>query len=182
MRCWRDTGQAYYGLKQLKKEMDALSLDESQKARQIDLLTYQLQELEAADLQRGELEELVNKRTLFQNSEKIALAFQEAKEAVSGNEESSGALQAVQTAADAIQEIVPYFKELQPLSERLSALTYELDDCAFGRRHCFAVQPDADRCTEPQNPFIIYHDILIMTELIVQSSVSHIWMLVMQPL
>ena len=36
--------QAYYGLKQLKKEMDALSLDESQKARQIDLLTYQLQE------------------------------------------------------------------------------------------------------------------------------------------
>ena len=122
--------QAYYGLKQLKKEMDALSLDESQKARQIDLLTYQLQELEAADLQRGELEELVNKRTLFQNSEKIALAFQEAKEAVSGNEESSGALQAVQTAADAIQEIVPYFKELQPLSERLSALTYELDDCS----------------------------------------------------
>ena len=111
--------------------MDALSLDESQKARQIDLLTYQLQELEAADLQRGELEELVNKRTLFQNSEKIALAFQEAKEAVSGNEESSGALQAVQTAADAIQEIVPYFKELQPLSERLSALTYELDDLSL---------------------------------------------------
>lgn len=122
--------QAYYGLKQLKKEMDALSLDESQKARQIDLLTYQLQELEAADLQRGELEELVNKRTLFQNSEKIALAFQEAKEAVSGNEDSTGALQALQAAADAIQEIVPYFKELQSLSERLSALTYELDDCS----------------------------------------------------
>ena len=39
-------------------------------------------------------------------------------------------MQAVQTAADAIQEIVPYFKELQPLSERLSALTYELDDCS----------------------------------------------------
>lgn len=122
--------EAYYSLKHLKKEMDALSLDESQKARQIDLLTYQLQELEAANLQRGELEELTDKRIMFQNSEKIALAFQEAKEAVSGNEDSSGALQALQTASDAIQEIVPYFKELQPLSERLSALTYELDDCA----------------------------------------------------
>ena len=122
--------RAYYGLKQRKKEMDALSLDESQKARQIDLLTYQLQELEAANLQRGELEELTNKRMLFQNSEKIALAFQEAKEAVTGDENYSGALQALQTAADALQEVVPYFKDLQSLSERMSALTYELDDCA----------------------------------------------------
>lgn len=124
--------KSYYEMRQLKKEIDALSLDESQKARQIDLLTYQLQELEAANLRQGELEELTKKRTLFQNSEKIALALQEAKNAVTGGDSDAfpGALQALQAAADALAQAAPYFTELHPLADRMTSLSYELEDCA----------------------------------------------------
>lgn len=159
--CLEKYRQVYYSLKQLGKEMDALSLDESQKARQIDLLTYQLQELEAANLQRGELQELAGKRTLYQNSERIALAFQEAKEAVTGNEDFSGALQALQTAADAIQGVVPYFKELESLSERMSALTYELDDCAEElREYASQIEYDPAELENIEERLDLYHKLM----------------------
>lgn len=94
--------EAYCHMNRVKKELEGFQMDEAQKARQIDLLTYQIGELEAAQLRPGEQEELTERRDLYRNSEKIAGALQAAKLALDGEDEAEGALSAVTNAADAL--------------------------------------------------------------------------------
>lgn len=115
--------------KRLRRELDALNMDEAQKARQIDLLTYQINELEEADLKEGEQEELDRQRSMYRNSEKIASAIAEAKNALDGGEEMEGAVSAVSAAADCIGRAERYLPELHSLAERLQSISYDLEDC-----------------------------------------------------
>jgi DNA repair protein RecN (Recombination protein N) len=104
-------------------------MDEAQKARQIDLLTYQIKELEEANLREGEEEELESQRTMFRNSEKIASSIKQAKDYLDGGEESEGAVSAVSTAADCVRNAEQYMPELHALAERLQSIAYDLEDC-----------------------------------------------------
>lgn len=120
---------AFDKMRRAKKELDSLNMDEEQKARQIDLLTYQIEELEAADLQPGEEEELNRQKTMYSNSEKITRSLLSAGEALNGDEETQGASSSVSFAADALEEAGRYMPELQELSERLKNISYDLEDC-----------------------------------------------------
>ena len=134
----RDLADRYRGafseMRRAKRELDSCSLDEAQKARQIDLLTYQIDELERADLRPGEEEELGRRKNLYRNSEKIADAVASAKEALDGGDESEGAVSAVSAAADALGGAERYLPELHDLSERLRGISYDLEDCSDGLR------------------------------------------------
>jgi DNA repair protein RecN (Recombination protein N) len=127
---------AFGEAKRLRRELDSLNMDEAQKARQIDLLTYQINELEAADLKEGEQEELDRRRSMYRNSEKITSAIAEAKEALDGSEETEGAVSAVSAAADRIGRAERYLPELHALSERLQTIAYDLEDCS-GELHAY---------------------------------------------
>ena len=116
---------SYDRLREVERQLSSLQMDEAQKARQIDLLTYQIGELEAADLKPGEQEELAERRTMYRNSEKIASAIDQAKEALDGEEVSGGALSAVAAAANALEEAERYLPALHPLSERVRNVEYE---------------------------------------------------------
>jgi DNA repair protein RecN (Recombination protein N) len=121
--------RAFDEARRVRRELDSLNMDESRKAREIDLLTYQINELEAADLKEGEQEELNRQRSLYRNSEKIASAVAAAKEALDGGEETEGAVSLVSSAAAALSEAGQYLPELRTLSERLQSLSYDLEDC-----------------------------------------------------
>ena len=121
--------KAYAEMRRARKELAACSMDQEQKARQTDLLTYQINELEAADLHPGEQEELLRQKNLYRNSEKVAAALAQAKEALTGNEEEGGAAAAVSTAAAALADAEQYLPELRPLAERLQNISYDLEDC-----------------------------------------------------
>jgi DNA repair protein RecN (Recombination protein N) len=129
---------AYDKMKRIKKELDSCNMDESQKARQIDLLTYQIQELEAADLHPGEQEELNRQRNMYRNSEKIATSVAAAKEALDGGEDTEGAVSAVSGAASSLGEAEQYLPDLHALAERLQGISYDLDDCSSELRGCSA--------------------------------------------
>ena len=120
---------AYRTMQHLKSTLDSFHMDEAQKARQIDLLSYQINELEAADLRIGEQEELDKTRTRYLNSEKIAAAINTAKAALNGEEDFDGALSAVASAVDALAEAEKYLPELHELSERIRNIRYDLEDC-----------------------------------------------------
>jgi DNA repair protein RecN (Recombination protein N) len=120
---------AFSEAKKVRRELEALNMDETQKARQIDLLTYQINELEEANLREGEEEELDNQRMIFRNSEKIASSIKRAKDSLDGGEESEGAVSAVSTAADCIRNAEQYMPELHALAERLQNIAYDLEDC-----------------------------------------------------
>ena len=134
---------AFGEARRLRRELDALTMDEAQKARQVDLLTYQINELEEADLKEGEQEELDRQRSLYRNSEKIAAAIAGAKEALDGGDETEGAVSVVSAAADCIGRAERYLPELHTLSERLQSISYDLEDCS-GELHGYDDQLEYD--------------------------------------
>lgn len=115
-------------------ELDSYNMDESQKARQIDLLAYQIKELEAAELRAGEQEELNNKRIRYMNSGKIVDSINIAKTALNGDESFEGALSAVSSAADALGDAERYLPEIHDLAERFKNIKYDLEDCSAEMR------------------------------------------------
>lgn len=121
---------SYDRMQHIRQELSTSHMDEQQKARQIDLLTYQIDELESADLHAGEQEELNRRRTMFLNSEKIAASLAAAKSALDGEEETPGALTALSAAAAALGEAERFLPELHSLTERIKNMGYDLEDCS----------------------------------------------------
>lgn len=121
---------AYRDMRKIKESLNSVSLDEGEKARKIDLLQFQIDELEAANLRIGELDELQQQKNQMLNSEKIASLVTQARTLLSGGDGfSSSALQEVQDAAEALTAAAEYFAALTPLAQRIEALGLELDDC-----------------------------------------------------
>ena len=77
-----------------KREMDALKMDEAEKARRVDMLHHQIDELERADLQEGEEETLLARRNILRNGEKFISAISEADACLNGGDEGLGAVAA----------------------------------------------------------------------------------------
>lgn len=119
----------YRKLRAVKKEWDALLMDENQKARRMDLLRYQIEELEAGNIRPGEQEELAQQRSMYRNSEKIAEALICAKNSLDGGEEGGGAVSAVGSAADALEEAAAFLPALTAAAQKLRDLEYSLQDC-----------------------------------------------------
>ena len=83
----------------LKKELQKLTLDDSEKMRRIDLLRYQMEELTNARIRVGEQASLQESKNRYLNSGKIAASLLEAYSMMSGNDDIPGAQQALETAA-----------------------------------------------------------------------------------
>ncbi len=121
--------QTYRHYQSLKQQLDQAAYDEAERERRLDLLQYQVDELEAAALTVGEDEELSEQRTLLENRERIASALNEAKEWLNGSEESDGAVQLTESAVTSLSDISSVYSEADRLLERLQSVVYELEDC-----------------------------------------------------
>ena len=71
------------------RAIDALKMDEAEKARRVDMLYHQIGELERADLQEGEEETLLARRNILRNGEKFISAISEADACLNGGDTSS---------------------------------------------------------------------------------------------
>lgn len=120
---------AYRHWTKLCTQLQALDLDETEKQRRTDLLTYEIEELEDADLKPGEQARLQQRRAQFRSSARIEAAIGEASEALSGGEDALGAAGAVQAAAQALSSVAQVLPQAQALADRLSNAAYELLDC-----------------------------------------------------
>ena len=125
-----DYQTAYHKLTSLKKQMDSLKMDEAEKARRVDNLTYQIAELERAELRPGEDEALAERKKLLRSAGKIMGAVDSACYALFGSDETQGALDLVEEAADAMRQAGRYSDAFAELAEKLESLRYDLDDAA----------------------------------------------------
>ncbi len=116
----------YQTLGELRREQEALRMDETQKERELDMLQFQIDELESADLQIGEQEELSAKRSLHQNSEKVLDALQSAYAALRGDEDMGGAVDSLETAADDLEAAAAYFTDVEETAANVRSLAYDL--------------------------------------------------------
>ena len=116
----------FKGLVEVKKKIQSLSINEEEKLRTIDLLKYQIKELEDADLKEDEINDLIEKKKIYSNSERINSSLNNAKTILSDN---NGCLQSLQVAINSISNISDCYTEVDGLLERLNSMYYELDDC-----------------------------------------------------
>ena len=119
---------AYRTLRETQRQLEALQTDEGEKARLSDLLHYQIDEIEAANVRVGEREELEAQRELIRNSEKIASALELLRGLLSGDEESEGLLAGISQAAVQAGRVAAYLPELAEASQKLQEAGYLLED------------------------------------------------------
>ena len=121
-------GQAYGALSAIRKQMDELRMDEAEKARRMDTLTYQINELERAQLKEGEDESLTDRRDLLRNAGKIMDAVENAYYALSGGESSDGAVSLITGAEQALRDAGRVSQQVADLAEKAAEVRYAADD------------------------------------------------------
>lgn len=130
-----DYADAYRAWRSLTKEAERLRMDESEKERLEESLRYRIQELEKAKIQPGEEAELISRRDLLRNSEKLTEQLDAAYFALYGGDEN-----AVSFCADA-----------EFACDRASAWSQDLAACAELIRNArFALEDAAERIRDKQ--------------------------------
>ena len=120
--------QSYHRLRELQRQLEDLVTDEGEKARQVDLLRYQIQEIDEAQVRVGEGEKLTQEREKIRNSEKIADGVELAKALLQGDEDQAGALSGVEQAAATMERVAPYLPEAEEAAQKLREAQYLLED------------------------------------------------------
>ncbi len=117
---------SYNELADITSTIKSLDMDEQQKVRRIDMLTFQINELEDAAITVGETEELKERRSFLKNAQKIIDALNTAY----GYLYSDGAgCDSVSNAAYEIEGIQSFYEGVASVAQRLNDAKYELEDC-----------------------------------------------------
>ena len=121
---------AYDQVRQLRRQLQAVQMDEGEKARRMDMLQHQIGELERAQLRVGEEEELTAQRDILRNAERITQAVDEAWQVLTGGDTSDGAVALLTRAEDALNQGGRYSGDLAELAQKVAQLRYAADDVA----------------------------------------------------
>lgn len=135
--------QVYRRAVELKHQLESINLDTQDKERRIDLLQYQIDELEQAEIFVGEHEELASRKAMISNSEKIATNVGNAREMLAGAEEYPGAVQQLAEVSQLLAEAARFLPALQHIADRTMEISYELQDIGEDLRS-YAEQTDFD--------------------------------------
>lgn len=119
---------AYHTLRETQRKLETLQTDEGEKARLSDLLHYQIDEIQAANVRVGEREELEAQREMIRNSEKIAGILELLRGLLSGDEDSEGLLTGVEQASVEAERVASYLPELEEAAQKLREAGYLLED------------------------------------------------------
>ncbi len=123
-------GEKYEAVAALRREIQRMTMDESEKLRRMETLKYQIAEIEKADLEPGEDEALEERRKLLQNAEKLSQGLDEAVESLYGGEESEGASGLLAQAEHALGRLSRFSDNFSSFHERVTDLMYQVRDVA----------------------------------------------------
>lgn len=122
--------EKYKNFTDIRRQIGALQMDEAEKARRVDTLQYQIEELRRAKLTPGEEEELTARRGMLRNAEKFLGAVAGADYALNGDDSGGGALSALRQAQDALSGVRNLDDAFGQLYERLGEAYSEVYDIA----------------------------------------------------
>ena len=120
----------YRSLVKVKKELDAMITDEAEKKRRIDLLSYQVQEIEEAGLTAGEEQTLEARRKVLANASTIRDRVAKAHALLSGDDDTPGAVDLLGEASNAMDTAAQLDESLSGVSGTLMDLYYSAKDAA----------------------------------------------------
>lgn len=122
-----DYREKYGRLCEIRSKLKKLTTDESSKSQRIDFLTYQIDELEKAEIAIGERDELKARKSLINNSQKVIESLNIAYEALKAD---GAGIDMITDAESEIANASAYMETLGEASEKITDIRYELEDIA----------------------------------------------------
>ncbi|MBQ7874540.1 MAG: DNA repair protein RecN [Oscillospiraceae bacterium] len=122
--------ESYKTLKAVERDIKKISMDDSDKAARIDMLKYQVAEIENAAIEEGEEDELLALSKRIKSAENIMELISETIGALDGNGDSEGALEGLSTAIENCARLAEFFPQYEGLSEKFKEMYYEFEEFA----------------------------------------------------
>ena len=120
--------ESFQNMSALKRRISSLEMNEAERERRVDTLTYQIAELERAELKEGEDEELNERKQLLRSAGKLTQALDGAEYALSGDENRPGACGLIADAEGELRSVSRHSTQMAELAEKLTALRAAADD------------------------------------------------------
>lgn len=121
---------AYDAYTDARRRLSALNTDESEKQRRLDILNYQIAELEAAEITEGETVQLEERLNVLRNAERISELLQQSYAALNGAEGEGGASTLAFSAADALDRAAAFSAEFSEAAAGVREAAYALSEYA----------------------------------------------------
>ena len=128
--------ESYKAMKETERAIKKISMDDSDKEARIDLLKYQIGEIESAAIEEGEEEELLALSKRIKSSENIMELVSGTVAALDGDDGSEGALEELETVIKNAQQLAEYFPDFTGISEKFKSSYYELEAFANDVKNC----------------------------------------------
>ncbi|MBQ3079121.1 MAG: DNA repair protein RecN [Clostridia bacterium] len=122
---------AYQAYSDIRRQLEKLNVDESERARRFDSLSFQVKEITGAKLKEDEEEALEQKNRLYENAEKISSHLRTAYERVYIGGKSISAQESIKRALDAMRSIEDIDERYRQLAARLDEIYYTVTDVGY---------------------------------------------------
>ena len=125
----------YHELSEIRKELSEIEIDDSQRARELDIINFQIKEIEEAALKDGEYEELKKEYKTLTHGEEIYKVTAELSETLSGDDYSEkGILDRLAVLKNKFAEVEDYNQELEDLNKKFKDIYFGLEEFIFDLR------------------------------------------------
>ncbi len=111
--------------RRLLAELEALGGDRGELERRLDILKFQIDEIERANISEGEKDRLLALRDAYRNSEKIIAGLSAARDSILSD---GAAADALRTASRSLRSIAKYSDAYSELAERIENAAAEIED------------------------------------------------------
>ncbi len=119
---------AYRALLSAQKQLRELEIDESEKERRIDMLRYQINDIQSATIKPGETDRLIRRRDRCRNFEKIRSALERAAAVLSGDEDTMGAVSMLDDCREELSSVSDVHSDFELLHKRVKDAYFEIAD------------------------------------------------------
>lgn len=119
---------AFHQLIAVRRKLKALTNDEEDKDRRLEILQFQIKELEDAEITVGERAELQKRKIVIDNSENLLRALNNCNVALSGDDEVNGASTLVSSSENELSSMQSVSENVKLISEKLSNISEEIEE------------------------------------------------------
>ena len=125
-----DYSAAWQKWQSISNELDRMTMDEREKERLIEILNYQINDIDSAELKPGEDERVEARRTLLKSAAKISGNIAKALSALDGDEDNDGAASLLSRAAASLYNVSGFSEDIDKTAEKLEELKYLAEDAS----------------------------------------------------
>lgn len=123
-----DYKNSFHKLLTVRRKLKALTSDEEDKDRNLEILNYQIKELEDAEINVGEKDELLKKKSIIENSESLLRVLNNSLNALSGDDEFTGASLLVSSSENEFSSLQNVSDSIKVISSKLSNISEEIEE------------------------------------------------------